>query len=725
MDWTTACRAGLNGLAGWAIRDNKAGTAGIALCLGLSLGVAQAQAPAQAPAKAAPGAVAAVPAAPDAAATPAAGSRLADIPAETFFRHPDLGEAKLSPSGRHLAVTLQVRDRLALAVLDLDGRNPPRVLVRDDKVDIDTFDWVNDQHLVFSIVQLDVGSGDQDFGPGLFSVGLDGGNPRMLVRPRSAFVANVTTLGVEPLHPRHRLLAVPAGGQGDEVVIGLRRFDRLGDLESVAPLRLNVLTGRTRSLAVGMPDKARYWLFDPQGEPRVATERHQGMVTVHWRAPGSSSWHVLSRHPTRKPPFVPHSVDSAGKLFVRVQEPDGAGIEVLKRFDFKTGRPEEQAMARAPGFDFSGSLVHDGASTERHAEGALGLRVLTDAESTVWFKPRMAKLQQVVDQRLPGRTNHISCWRCEADDALLLVQSWSDQDPGQTWIHKPAGDVWQRIGPEREDVDPRRMATLDLHRMRARDGLEIPVWITLPQPSAGQASPPAPRPAVVLVHGGPWSRGVQWQWSDEAQFLASRGYVVIEPEFRGSTGYGSRLFTAGMRQWGLAMQDDVADAVRWATAKGWVDAKRVCIAGASYGGYATLMGLVRDADLYRCGIAWAAVSDPRLMFKWSGNNDLSEESQRYDLPELIGDPVADAALLADSAPLTHAARIRTPLLLAHGLQDWRVPVQHATQLRDAMAAAGHAPEWVLYPDEGHGWLRPANRFDFARRMERFLAQHLK
>lgn len=133
------------------------------------------------------------------------------------------------------------------------------------------------------------------------------------------------------------------------------------------------------------------------------------------------------------------------------------------------------------------------------------------------------------------------------------------------------------------------MATLDFERIRARDGMEIPVWLTLPPGPRDK-----PRPAVVLVHGGPWVRGRVWAWDSDSQFLASRGYVVIEPEFRGSTGYGARLYRGGLKQWGRAMQDDVADALAWAVAKGHVDPARVCIAGASYGGYATLMGLVRD-----------------------------------------------------------------------------------------------------------------------------------
>jgi dipeptidyl aminopeptidase/acylaminoacyl peptidase len=235
----------------------------------------------------------------------------------------------------------------------------------------------------------------------------------------------------------------------------------------------------------------------------------------------------------------------------------------------------------------------------------------------------------------------------------------------------------------------------------------------------------AARPAVVLVHGGPFLRGVHWQWSAGAQFLASRGYVVIEPEFRGSRGYGFRHFKAGWKNWGSTMQDDVADAVRWAAAQGNVDPKRVCIAGASYGGYAVLMGAIRYPDLYRCGVAWVAVSDPRLLFQESWQNDLDREYQRFSMPTLIGDPVKDADMLKAAAPVERAAEIRIPLLMAFGSDDMRVPLEHGSRMRAALRAAGNDPEYVVYDNEGHGWLKVENRIDFWQRVEKFLGQNLK
>jgi dipeptidyl aminopeptidase/acylaminoacyl peptidase len=224
------------------------------------------------------------------------------------------------------------------------------------------------------------------------------------------------------------------------------------------------------------------------------------------------------------------------------------------------------------------------------------------------------------------------------------------------------------------------------------------------------------------VHGGPWRRE-DWEWRADVQFLASRGYVVLEPESRGSTGFGHAHFTKGFRQWGLAMQDDVADGARWAIAKGIADPERVCIAGASYGGYATLMGLVRNPELFKCGVAWASVTDIGLMYSvdWSST---SERYKMYGMPTLIGDQKKDAEQLKATSPLEQAARIRQPLLLAHGGADYRVPIVHGTRLRDAVMKTNPNVEWVEYEKEGNGWKLVSNRIDFWTRVEKFMQKNI-
>lgn len=306
---------------------------------------------------------------------------------------------------------------------------------------------------------------------------------------------------------------------------------------------------------------------------------------------------------------------------------------------------------------------------------------------------------------------------------IALIRSYSDREPGQLLVYRAqpaAGETnWHVIGRVLEDVKPEEMAVTDFHRIKARDGLDLPVWVTRPADAKG------PLPAIVLVHGGPWERGRFWGWSAHAQFLAMRGYAVIEPEMRCSVGYGNAHYTAGFKQFGQAMQNDVADALRWAQAQG-IASDKACIAGASYGGYSTLMGLVNDPDLYRCGVAWLAPADLDLYLtgSWRVVDDISSAGRKYTLPEQVGDAVKDADMIARNSPVRQAARIKAPLMLVYGEEDKRVPLEHGKRLRRALKAAGNDPVWITYSGEGHGFAALKNKVDFAQRMEAFLAKHL-
>lgn len=207
-------------------------------------------------------------------------------------------------------------------------------------------------------------------------------------------------------------------------------------------------------------------------------------------------------------------------------------------------------------------------------------------------------------------------------------------------------------------------------------------------------------------------RGSDWRFDSEVQFLASRGYAVLQPAFRGSTGYGRRHFEAGFKQWGRAMQDDLADATRWAIAQGHADPARICIAGASYSGYATLMGLARHPELFKCGVNRMDVTDSELMFSTAGSG-FNEETKRYGLARLVGDPLADAQALKAASPLHNAALIKQPLIMAYGAWDTRVPLVHGERLRDALKPHNEQVEWV-------GLRQGRPRPDPTRNMHRFL-----
>jgi dipeptidyl aminopeptidase/acylaminoacyl peptidase len=378
----------------------------------------------------------------------------------------------------------------------------------------------------------------------------------------------------------------------------------------------------------------------------------------------------------------------------------------------ETGELDRLPLVSTPGYDFQGDVVQDTASRR-----LLGVHYETDAAGTVWFDAGMRALQAQVDRLLPATINRIDCEQC-AGSPNVLVTAGSDRQPPLYLLFNRQTEKLTLVAASRPWIDPARMGTRDLLRFKARDGLEIPVLVTQPP---GKAA--GPRPAVVLVHGGPWVRGTHWRWAPWAQFLASRGYVVIEPEFRGSTGYGDKLFRAGWKQWGLAMQDDVTDATRWAERQGWLDPQRVCLAGASYGGYATLMGLIKEPALYACGFEWAGVSDIGLMYSLAFS-DTSDEAKRYGMPVMIGDPVADAAQLTQTSPLQQADRLHQPLLIAHGGEDSRVPIRHGVALRDAVRKTNPQVEWVEYPAEGHGWRELATNIDFWGRVERFLDRQI-
>ncbi|WP_457421982.1 prolyl oligopeptidase family serine peptidase [Roseateles sp. P5_E7] len=648
----------------------------------------------------------------------ATSAHAAPPPTEVFYKDADINDAVLSPSGRRLAVTTaKGMPRVGLVVYDLaPGGRILRVAQFDD-ADVTDVHWVNDERLVYSQTDRTEGSGRSIEARGLFTVKADGTKFKQLVRRRWKPASSEGHLREETaLDWNHRLLAVPPSSPGkvnEEVLLVEFSY---GEQSYESPKWLNAATGNWRNFDDRQVPHAISWTADSLGEPRVAYSLDKGRLTAYWLAPGSKTWTPLFESGLLDTPFAVEAVDSNGSLFVT--RPEGPqGYNALSRYDFERRAPAAKPLVATPGFDFRGDLVTD------EAGKTLGVRLVVDGETTFWFDTAMKAFQERADNLFPGHVNRIDCRRCGAPDMVALVYSYSDQDPGRFYLFQakpPEGEKsWRLIKAVREDIKPEQMATLELQRIKARDGRDLPVWVTRPPDAKG------PLPAVVLVHGGPWVRGVQWRWHAQAQFLASRGYVVIEPEMRGSTGYGDAHFRAGFKQWGQAMQDDVADALRWAQKQG-IASDKACIAGASYGGYSTLMGLAKDPDLYRCGIAWVAVTDLDLFVSgaWHVLDDIDAGSRAFTLPELVGDPAKDAAMIAANSPVRLAARIKAPVLLAFGDEDVRVPLAHGKRMRDALQAAGNTPVWVTYANEGHGFAKPENRLDFARRMEAFLAKHL-
>lgn len=250
----------------------------------------------------------------------------------------------------------------------------------------------------------------------------------------------------------------------------------------------------------------------------------------------------------------------------------------------------------------------------------------------------------------------------------------------------------------------------------SRDGLVIHGYLTLPKGVAAKNLP-----VVVNPHGGPWYRD-SWRFNPEVQLLANRGYAVFQPNFRGSTGYGRKFWEASFKQWGRAMQDDVTDGVRWLVKEGIADPKRVAIYGGSYGGYTTLAGIAFTPDLYAAAVDYVGVSS---IFSWMKAFPPYWKPYLEMVYEMVGDPEKDAELLRSVSPLFHVERIKTPLLVAQGARDPRVPKAESDQFVDAMRKRGVEVEYIVKDNEGHGFNNEENRFEFYEAMERFLAKHLK
>lgn len=634
-------------------------------------------------------------------------------PADHFTRAPNLEQVFVSPSGKRMAVRVLGQNGLhVLAVMDLDPLRAPRVVGGFSDGSVTRAWWVNDDRLVYEAFERGVEI--QKDGAGTFAVNHDGSDQRTLIAWRPAIETTHTQIASKVL-PYGWFFHSTAGDGSNDVFVYRRVRDGLGDVKQITLSRLDTSTGKLSTLSHGMPEGTLSWLLDGDNRPRVLTAYKAGRQSVYWRpAKQDDRWTQVAEFDPlgSEGAFDPWHVDADGSLWVLSTA--GTGTEAIHRFDPETKRLDPQPLVAVKGFDLDSR-----AEIDRRSKQLLGVHFVADRPMSFWLDAGMDRIQRGIDAALPGRSNRLLCGDCRAS-RFIVVRSRSDRQPGEYLLFDREKQSLEMIGAARPWLDEAAQGRMSLHRVAARDGFSVPVYVTHP---AG-AAPDKALPTVVLVHGGPWSRGASLQWQAWPQFLASRGYRVLQPEFRGSTGYGEAHFRAGFRQWGHAMQDDLADAVKWAVGQGLVDPGKVCIMGASYGGYASLMGPIAHPGVYRCAVSFAGVTDIDLMYgiSWS---DISEAAKLYSMPVLVGDREKDAQRLAAASPLRRVVEIKVPVLLAHGLLDRRVPVDHAARFAAQARRAGVTIDYVTYPDEAHGFLNAENEADFLRRVERFLEKSLR
>lgn len=468
--------------------------------------------------------------------------------------------------------------------------------------------------------------------------------------------------------------------------------------------RVNVETGNSTTVLRGTEDVMN-WVADGAGAVRLGYgyDDFRQKARVIYRPAGNGLFHTINRADVSKREEVisPEGFIEGGDHGILVH-PDEAKHSALFEVDLPTQKDVRKIWA-APEGSWIASTI-----TDADRQTVLGVWLAGAKRERVWLDPDLAELQAAFDKSVPGRRVHIVSF--SRDKQKMLVQIERADSPGAIYYYDRAGGTLQQIAYVNDKLKGEAQNPVSMIRYKARDGLEIEGVLTLPKGREAKRLP-----VVVMPHGGPWAHDTD-DFDYWAQFVASLGYAVLQPNFRGSTGYGQDFERKGEGQLGLAMQDDLNDGLKWLVDQGIADGKRACLVGASYGGYATLWGLARDADLWRCGISIAGVSLLRREVNDMGYNDLYETSNRNAWQRMTPD-------FAAVSPANAAARIKAPLLLVHGKMDATVPYDQSQTMASRMKAAGKPVEFVTMPKADHHFTREEDRLALLKAMEAFLQKN--
>ncbi len=600
------------------------------------------------------------------------------IPRSVLFGNPDHASPSVSPDGRLLGYVAPLDGVLNVWVQPLDGSAPARPVTRDDDRGVRSYAFCHDdRHLLY------VQDKDGDESWRLYVLDLDAPDePALLVTPGAGVQARIVA------HNRwHR----------DEVLVALNDRDpQLHDLH-----RLDLRT-RELSLVAQNPGFAD-WLVDSELRIRGgAAMTPDGGVTVLLGSDGQYEPYL------EVPPDDAASTDVLG--FTR----DGSALLVLSSIDANATRLERHDLAGG------GRTVL--AADDEYDVGGVWLHPETLEPQAVEFERDRQEivllddsLRADLDRLHALGEGDLGVGRRERGDRLWLVSLSPSDGPVRYFVYDRSTGEARYLFAHRSELEGLTLAPMEPFSYTARDGLQIHGYLTFP-PGVERRD----LPAVLDVHGGPWARDA-WGFDSEAQWLANRGYVCVQVNFRSSTGYGKAFLNAGDRQWGAAMQDDLTDAVEHVVAQGWVDRDRVGIYGGSYGGYAVLAGAAFTPDVYRCGVDIVGPSNLLTLLASVPEYWRPVIAMMY---RRVGNPETQADLLRERSPLFSVDKIRIPLLVVQGANDPRVKQAEAEQIVAALREKGLPHEYLLFPDEGHGLAKPQNREVMYAAAEAFLAEHL-
>jgi dipeptidyl aminopeptidase/acylaminoacyl peptidase len=536
-----------------------------------------------------------------------------------------------------------------------------------------------------------------------FSVDTKAQNPVMLLND-SAFTAYnnsaATVADLDLDDPNHVIMPLFAG-HIDYVSRDLYKVD--------------VTTGKAEVMLQGKAIRAGlentiYWIMDGHGHAIGRVDQIEEPLVDHLKLYKDGNWQEVAAYDAEADLGASVAgLSTDGKVLIRFERSEKTGTEGLVSYDIATGATTP--LFDDPTYDVAGLEVDDW--TRR----VVGASYTTDTHQYHYFDPAMQALQKGLQAAFPGNNVAVTSWNQALDKVIAAV--WSTSNPPTYYLLDRKTHFAGRIGTAYPKLTASDLGVVKPYPYKARDGLDIPAYLTLPP-----GKTPKNLPVVVMPHGGPEARdAMDFDWW--AQFLANRGYAVLQPNFRGSSGYGYAFRRAGFHQWGLKMQDDITDGVQKLVADGIADPKRICIVGASYGGYAALAGAVFTPNLYACAVSYAGVSDlPKLLGTALDESGPHSKTMSY-LNSRVGNTSDDLVRLKATSPALHADQVKCPILLMHGDGDWTVRIVQSEEMYDKLLAAGKTVDFIRFKgDEDHYLERADTRIQMLTEIEKFLAKNI-
>jgi dipeptidyl aminopeptidase/acylaminoacyl peptidase len=600
---------------------------------------------------------------------------------EDFFKKPEKVSFTLSPDGKYYAYKAPYKRRMNIFIQEIGTDNSIR-LTSDTARDISGFMWANNTRILY----LKDTGGDENYK--LFGVDIDGSNFSGLTD-----FENVRTQIIDEL-----------SDIDDYIIVGLnKRNPQVFD-----PYRLNINTGELTMLAEN-PGNIQGWLTDHDGKLRVAMAIVDGVNTsLLYRDTEQEEFTTIlttSFKNTMSPLFF--TFDNQNLVTISNMGRDKMAAVIYN----PNTQKEEKVLYENPDFDLSE------VSYSELRKVITGVSYISWKRENHFFDDDTKKMMNNIEAKL-GEVDFVLTSSNKAEDKHI-VYSYSDKSMGSFYLYHVKEDKLDKIIDVAPDLDEHEMASMNPIQYESRDGLTIHGYLTLPK---GYTMENAKNlPVVVNPHGGPWARD-NWGFNPEVQFLANKGYAVLQMNFRGSTGYGKKFWEASFKEWGRAMQDDITDGVNWLIDKGIADESRIAIYGASYGGYATLAGVTLTPDLYAAAVDYVGVSN---LFTFMNTIPPYWKPLLDMMHEMVGDPKADSVMMYEVSPVFHADKIKTPLFVAQGANDPRVNINESNQMVEALKQRGVDVEYMVKDNEGHGFRNEENSFDFYNAMEKFLDEHLK